>query len=40
MIVSLKEFDRRSGRDLPLFSRSGRLTNNQYLAFQNKPADT
>ena len=34
MIVSLKEkFDREQGRDLPMFSRSGKSTVSQYLAF-------
>jgi len=34
MIVCLKEkFDKEQGRDLPMFSRSGKSTVSQYLAF-------
>lgn len=37
MILSVRDdFDKFQGTDLPMFSRSGRFTSNQYLCFNQK----
>lgn len=37
MIITTKEgYNKHQGTDLPMFSRSGKSTVNQYLAFQSK----